>query len=220
MPDAAAQYAVPPNGRSGSRRRFGFHGLSVDWSSARAAALLGGAPPKLVVCHLGSGCSVTAVAAGRSVDTTMGFSPLEGLVMATRAGSIDAGALLHLLVEENLDPEELRRTLAEGSGWRGVSGVSDDFREVIGRRRGGNGRARLAVDFFLQSLRRAIGAMTGVLGGVDAIVFSGGIGEHSARIRAEAVTAARGSSWTSGRTTRSAWTTASSPPPVQRSARW
>ena len=95
-------------------------------------------------------------------------------------------------MEGNLDPEEIRRTLAEGSGWRGVSGVSDDLREVMAAAEGGHGRARLAVDLFLQSLRRAIGAMTGVLGGVDAIVFSGGIGEHSAHIRAEAVSAAPG----------------------------
>jgi acetate kinase len=193
MPDAAARYAVPPEWAEGfAIRRFGFHGLSVDWSASRATALLGGAPQKLIVCHLGSGCSVTAVAAGRSVDTTMGFSPLEGLVMATRAGSVDTGAVLHLLSEEKLGVEEIRRTLTEQSGWLGVSGVSADLREVLAAADDGNPRARLAVDLFVQSIRRAMGAMTGVLGGADAVIFTGGIGEHSARIRREAAAALPG----------------------------
>ncbi len=122
----------------------------------------------------------------------MGFSPLEGLVMATRSGSIDPGAILHLLVEEKLDPGELRTTLTEHSGWQGVSGVSVDLRQVIEAADQGHPRATLAVDLFVESLRRAIGAMAGVLGGADLIVFTGAIGEGSALIRRRAVTALGG----------------------------
>jgi acetate kinase len=193
MPPHASLYAIPRDWteRLGIRR-FGFHGLSVDWSTSRAAEMLGGDPARLVVCHLGSGCSVTAVACGRSVDTTMGFSPFDGVVMATRAGSIDPGALLHLLIEEGLGAEEIRTTLAEKSGWLGVSGISTDLREVLAAADRGDERARLATDLFIQSLRRAIGSMAGVLGGADAVVFTGGVGEGSARIRYEAATALSG----------------------------
>ena len=193
MPAGAAQYAIPVEWTEGFEiRRFGFHGLSVDWAVSRAAELLGGVPAKLVVCHLGSGCSVTAVESGRSVDTTMGFSPLEGVMMATRSGSIDSGAILHLIMEKGLRASDIRTTLAEASGWFGVSGVSADLRDVLAAADGGNERARLASELFVQSLRRSIGAMAGVLGGADTVVFTGGIGEASARIRAQAAAALPG----------------------------
>ena len=193
LPAAAAQYAVPLEWAERYQiRRHGFHGLSVDWATSRVAQVLGRAPRRLVVCHLGSGCSITAVEAGRSVDTTMGYSPLEGLVMATRSGSIDAGAVLHLVAERGLSAREVRATLTERSGWLGVSGISADLQAVMAAADAGHARARLAVDLFTQSLRRSIGAMAGVLGGVDAIVFTGGVGERSARVRRAAATALPG----------------------------
>src|SRR5262249_26966334 len=137
---------------------------------------------KLIVCHLGSGCSITAVAGGRSVDTTMGFTPLEGVMMATRSGSVDPGLLLHLQSACGVGLEELRDALASRSGLYRVSGVSGDLRQVLAAT-GSNPRARLAYDRFVWTLKRAVGAMAGVLDGVDALVFTGGIGENSARVR-------------------------------------
>jgi acetate kinase len=186
MPEAAAGYGLPHEwNEKWGLRRFGFHGLSVAWSVGRAAALAGTLPARLVVCHLGSGCSVTAVAEGRSFDTTMGFSPLEGLVMGTRAGSVDPGLLLHLIRHLGVSADDLAHTLSERSGLLGLSGVSGDLRAVLAAADAGAPRARLAYDRFLISLRRAMGAAAGVLGGVDAVVYTGGIGENSARVRRE-----------------------------------
>jgi len=190
LPDAASRYAVPESWADRfAVRRYGFHGLSVDWAVSRTAALCGALPQKLIVCHLGSGCSVTAVAAGHSVDTSMGFSPLEGVVMATRSGSIDPGALLHLVIEEKIDPTRLRTILNEESGWKAVSGLSADLREILDAQAHGHARAALAVDVLVQSLRRAIGAMAGVLGGADRLVFTGAIGEGSPLVRSRAALA-------------------------------
>ena len=184
MTPAAAGYGVPFEWEEKyGARRYGFHGLAVDWAVGRAEALLGGLPSRMVVCHLGSGCSVTAVHAGRSVDTSMGFSPLEGLVMGTRAGSVDPGLLLHLQTARGFTPERLARALANESGLLGVSGVSNDLRQVLSAIDGGHARAKLAYDRFAISLVRAVGGAAAVLGGLDALVFSGGIGENSPKVR-------------------------------------
>ncbi|MDF3068329.1 MAG: acetate kinase [Polyangiaceae bacterium] len=192
LTEASAGYGLPHEwSERWGLRRFGFHGLSVDYAVERAGELLGAIPQHLIVCHLGSGCSVTAVEDGRSVDTTMGFSPLEGLMMATRSGSIDPGLLLYLQEQCHVGIAELRETLTKRSGLLGVSGISGDLRQVLEAADGGSARARLAYERFVLSIRRSVGAMAGVLGGVDALVFTGGIGENSARIRRDCVSALR-----------------------------
>lgn len=192
MPEAAAGYGLPFEWTERwGLRRFGFHGLSVAYAVERANELLVAPPSRLIVCHLGGGCSVTAVEGGRSVDTTMGFSPLEGLMMTTRSGSVDPGVLLYLQQHCEVGIEELRETLTKRSGLRGVSGVSGDLREVLEAADSGSSRARLAYERFVLSIRRALGAMAGVLGGVDTVVFTGGIGENSERVRREATSALR-----------------------------
>jgi acetate kinase len=135
-----------------------------------------------VVCHLGSGCSVTAVRDRRSVDTTMGFTPLDGVPMATRSGSLDPGVMLHLL-SHGVSPEELEHGLEHESGLLGVSGISADVREVIAAADGGNGDAQLALGVFVHAVARAVGSMAAVLGGLDCLVFTGGIGENADGIR-------------------------------------
>ncbi|HEV7518063.1 MAG TPA: acetate/propionate family kinase [Thermoanaerobaculia bacterium] len=190
IPDAAAVYAVPYEWTlKWGLRRFGFHGLSLAYAVRRAGEMLGKVPERLVVCHLGSGCSVTAVHEGRSVDTTMGFTPLEGVMMGTRSGSVDPGLLLYLERQHGQDTAELEDALNQRSGLLGVSGVSGDLRQVLEAAGAGNDRAKLAYGIFVHTLRRAVGAMTGVLGGVDALVFTGGIGEHSARVRQDVAAA-------------------------------
>lgn len=192
LPEAAAGYGLPLEWTERwNLRRFGFHGLSVAYAVERTRELLGALPRHLLVCHLGSGCSVTAVADGRSVDTTMGFSPLEGLMMATRSGSIDPGLLLYLQEQCHVGIDELRETLTKRSGLHGVSGVSGDLRKVLEAADGGSSRAQLAYERFVLSIRRALGAMAGVLGGADALVFTGGIGENSARVRRDTANALR-----------------------------
>ena len=174
IPDEAATYALPAQVRKEwGIRRYGFHGLSVQWASERVRV------PRLVVCHLGGGCSVTAVRAGRSVDTTMGFTPLEGVPMATRAGSVDPGALLYLL-KHHLTLEALDRMLEQESGLAGLSGMSGDVRELESSN---TPAARLALAVFTYRVATAVGAMTTALGGLDALVFTAGIGENSAHVR-------------------------------------
>jgi acetate kinase len=181
---AAAGYALPTEWtQRWGLRRFGFHGLSVQWSVDWARRNLQPFPRRLVVAHLGSGCSVTAVLDGRSVDTSMGFTPLEGLMMGTRAGSVDPGLLIHLLTHLGVTALELEDVLTNRSGLLGVSGVSADLREVLAAADAGNSNAWLAYDRFIFCARRAVGAAAGVLGGIDALVFTGGIGEHNARAR-------------------------------------
>jgi acetate kinase len=190
LPAAAATYPLPYAwSEQWGLRRFGFHGLSVQHALAQATRLLGRTPARLIVCHLGSGCSITAVAGGRSLDTTMGFTPLDGVMMATRSGSLDPGLLLFLQARAGVGLDELRDALANRSGLLGVSGVSADLRKVLAAADGGSARARLAYDCFIWTLRRAVGAMAGVLDGVDAIVFTGGIGENSARVRGDVAAA-------------------------------
>jgi acetate kinase len=175
IPDEAATYALPRRLRDQGIRRFGFHGLSVQWAAERVPAT------RLVVCHLGGGCSVTAVDGGRSVDTTMGFTPLEGVPMATRAGSVDPGALLYLL-RHGISTAELEGLLEHESGLVGLSGLSGDVRELEAS---DEPAARLALDVFAYRIAQAVAAMAVPLGGLDALVFTGGIGENSASVRAE-----------------------------------
>jgi acetate kinase len=174
IPPEAATYALPRRLRDLGIRRYGFHGLSVQWASEQVSV------GRLVVCHLGGGCSVTAVRAGRSVDTTMGFTPLEGVPMATRPGSLDPGALLYLLRRE-LTLDELDRALEHESGLLGLSGRSGDVRELEAS---DDAAARRALDVFAYRVATAVGAMAAALDGLDALVFTAGIGEHSADVRA------------------------------------
>jgi acetate kinase len=166
-------------------RRYGFHGLSVEWATGRAAELLGRRQSELqlVVAHLGAGSSVTAVSAGRSVDTSMGFTPLEGLMMGTRSGSVDPGILIALL-NDGMLPRELDDGLEHRSGLLGVSGSSASVRELEAREADGDDAARLALAMFSRRAAAGIAAAATALPRVDGIVFTGGIGEHSAAIRA------------------------------------
>ena len=188
IPEPAAGYGLPFEWTERfGLRRFGFHGLSVAHATERAREMAGRTPPRLVVCHLGSGCSVTAVKDARSIDTTMGFTPLEGLMMGTRSGSVDPGLLLHLQSRHGLGPAELWEALTEKSGLLGVSGVSGDLREVLAAADTGLERAVLAYERFILFAKRAIGSMLAVLGGLDALVFTGGVGENSPRVRRDLV---------------------------------
>lgn len=167
-------------------RRYGFHGISHQYCAHRAARILGRelSSLKLITCHLGNGCSLAAIRDGQSIDTTMGFTPLEGLMMGSRSGSIDPGILIHLLRHSGCTVDELDHLLNHDSGLIGISGVSNDMRQIVAEIERGNERAKLAFDIFVQRLRSNIGAMLASLGGVDALVFTGGIGENSAAIRA------------------------------------
>jgi acetate kinase len=182
---AAATYALPRDwtDRFGLRR-FGFHGLNVAWCAEHAARSLGAeSSRRLVVCHLGSGCSVSAVLDGRSVDTTMGFTPLEGVPMATRSGSVDPGLLLHLLAS-GISRDELAAGLNQRSGLLGMTGLTG-LREVERAARAGEERAQLALDVLVRGVSGAVAAMTTALGGLGALVFSAGAGEHSPLLRAD-----------------------------------
>ena len=188
LPPAARTYGGPYSWVEAGLRRYGFHGLSHEYVAGRVTQLLGVEPAslRLVSCHLGGGCSLAAIAGGESVDTTMGFTPLDGLVMATRSGSVDPGILLYLL-RHGCTADELDGMLERDSGLLGLSGVSADLREVLAARDRGIDRARLAVDVFVHRLSAGIGSMTAALGGADAVAFTGGIGEHSPEIRARAL---------------------------------
>ncbi len=166
-------------------RRYGFHGISVQYSTRRAAELLRVSPnsSRLIVCHLGNGASVTAVENGKSVDTSMGFTPLEGLMMGTRSGSIDPSILVYLIRHQGCSADQIDEMLNRKSGLLGVSGISGDMREILEAVDKGNERARLAYQIYAHRLTREMGAMLAVLGGVDAIVFTGGIGENCAPLR-------------------------------------
>jgi acetate kinase len=187
LPEEAWRYPVPERWyREWGVRRFGFHGLSVAWATERAATLLGRPIEDLaiVVAHLGSGCSVTGVLAGRSVDTSMGLTPLEGLMMSTRSGSIDPGILLRLLEDERVALPELADTLDHGSGLLAVSGLSGDVREVSSAADAGDERARLALAMFERRAAAGIAGAAVALPRLDALVFTGGIGERAAGVRA------------------------------------
>jgi acetate kinase len=191
LPDAASTYALPAAWRDRWQvRRYGFHGLSHSWIARRVPKMLGvaTADTRIVSCHLGAGASLCAIAGGRSVDTTMGFTPLEGLVMATRSGSVDPGLLLWLLERSDMNERELAAALEHDSGLLGLAG-SADMRDVVAGVRGGDQRARLAFDVYLHRLRAGIASMTAALGGLDVLVFTGGVGEHSPEVRSGAVDA-------------------------------
>lgn len=163
MPPEASTYAIPRRWREEwGVHRYGFHGLSVSWAAEQVPV------PRLVVCHLGGGSSVTAVRDGRSIDTTMGFSPLEGIPMATRSGSVDPGALLYLLREHRLSPDELDRALEHDSGLKSLGGLDDPLGFAV----------------YTYRVAQAVAAMATALGGLDALVFTGGVGEHRADVRA------------------------------------
>jgi acetate kinase len=177
----AATYALPSDW---PRRRFGFHGLSHAYAARRAAELVSGAVPdlRIVSCHLGAGASLAAIAGGRSVDTTMGFTPLDGLVMASRAGSVDPGLVLWLAEHRGVPLAELSDALEHRSGLTGLAGTGD-MRELLDR---DDERAQLALDVYLHRLRAAIAAMAAAMGGLDVLAFTGGVGEHAPAIRAAA----------------------------------
>jgi acetate kinase len=190
--DAAATFALPAEWRMRwALRRYGFHGLSHAYASRRAAELTGQPDPgrpaglRVVTCHLGSGASLAAVSGGQSFDTTMGFTPLDGLVMATRSGSVDPGLVLWLEEHAGLPAGELAEALEKRSGLAGLAGTGD-MREVLSRAAAGDERAVLGRDVYLHRLRAAIAAMAAAMGGLDVVAFTGGVGENAAEVRARA----------------------------------
>jgi acetate kinase len=187
IPPAAHVYALPHDyyERHGVRR-YGFHGISFQSVSRTADAILGGrlSELKAVIAHLGNGASVAAVAGGRSVDTSMGLTPLEGLVMGTRPGDVDPGVLLHLMRELGLSTEDLDQVLNKQSGLLGISGSSNDMRDILEAAAHGDDRARLAVDVYCYRLRKYIGAYAAAMGGLEVLVFTAGVGENSSEVRA------------------------------------
>ena len=186
LTDAAAIYPGPYRWAQREIRKLGFHGINHQYCAGRAAQMLGKNPDdlKLITCHLGNGCSLAAIRGGQSIDTTMGFTPLDGLMMGTRSGSVDPGILTYLMRTEKLDGEGLDKILNSESGLLGISGISADMREIVVAMHSGNQRAQLAFDIFVHRLCSGIGAMLATLNGVDALVFTGGIGENSAEVRA------------------------------------
>ncbi len=185
LPLEACVYPGPYAWFTQGLRRYGFHGISHHYSAQRTAQILQRDLPslRLITCHLGNGCSVAAIQNGYSIDTTMGFTPLEGLMMGTRSGSIDPGLVLYLLQQQYYSVEELTHILNHLSGLKGISGISSDMRYILQARDAGDEQATLAFSMFLHRLRAAIGAQMAALGGVDALVFTGGIGERSALVR-------------------------------------
>jgi len=186
LPPEARTYPVPGTWtRDWGIRRFGFHGLSHAYCSCRAAELLGWPLEalRLVICHLGHGCSASAVGGGRCVETTMGFTPLEGLMMATRSGSIDPSIVLHVQQRHGLTAEQVEAALNRESGLLGVSGLSADMRQILDAVRAGHPQAQLALAIYTRRVRQAIGALAVTLGGVDALVFTAGVGEHAGQVR-------------------------------------
>jgi acetate kinase len=202
MPLSAKTYPGPYEWFEQGIRRYGFHGINHQYCAERATLMLGkdkdqGSDlnsPKLVTCHLGNGCSLAAIREGRSVDTTMGFTPLEGLMMGTRSGSVDPGVLTYLMRRRHFLDEQLDDVLNKKSGLLGISGFSSDMREILAARENAGEpaklepakieRAKLAFDMYVHRLRSGIGAMAAVLGGIDGLVFSAGVGEHSPEVRA------------------------------------
>ena len=188
LPEAASVYPGPYAWAQKGIRKFGFHGINHQYCAQRAASLLDRNPAdlKLITCHLGNGCSLAAISGGQSIDTTMGFTPLDGLMMGTRSGSVDPGILTYLMREEDLNGKVLDEVLNSRSGLLGISGISADMREITAAMQSGNPRAQLAFDMFVHRLRAGIGSMLASLGGAEAIVFTGGIGENSSEVRGAA----------------------------------
>lgn len=183
LPEVARNFALPRRLRERGVRRFGFHGLSCEYvMSVLQAEDRAQAAGRIVIAHLGNGASLTAVRGGRSLDTTMGFSPLGGLVMSTRSGDLDPGVLVYLMGQEKWSPEDLNRLLNHESGLLGASGLSGDMKTLLARSAAEPAAAQ-AVDLFVYQARKFLGALAAALGGVDTLVFTGGIGEHSPEIR-------------------------------------
>jgi acetate kinase len=180
QPEIAVRFALPEKYWQAGLRRYGFHGLSYEAILHALPAIAGSVPKRLVVAHLGNGASMAAIRDGTCVATTMGFSTLDGLVMGTRAGSIDPGVLLHLL-REGMAREELERLLYHESGVKGVSGLTADMKTLL---ESAHPRAKLAVDLYCYRIGRELGSLAAALGGLDALVFTGGVGENAAAIRA------------------------------------
>ena len=186
MPAKAYMYALPYEYYEKDKvRRYGFHGTSHKYVSGRAAAMLGKKPEelKLISCHLGNGSSIAAVDGGKSVDTSMGFTPLAGVPMGTRSGDLDAGILEYLMNKHGYDMKEMMNILNKKSGVLGISGVSSDFRDIENAANDGNQRAALALEAFQYSVKKLVGAYAAAMGGVDAIVFTAGVGENDAATR-------------------------------------
>ena len=186
IPKRAFIYGLPYDYYQKLRiRKYGFHGTSHQYVAAEASRILN--KPlrklKLISCHLGNGCSITAINQGRSVDTSMGFTPLEGLVMGTRCGDVDPALITHIMRKKNFNTKQMDRILNKESGLKGVSGISNDMRLLEVKALAGNKRAKLAVDIFVYRVRKYIGAYLSVLGGLDALIFTAGIGENQPRVR-------------------------------------
>jgi acetate kinase len=181
LPEVAARLPLPERFWDAGVRKYGFHGLSCESIVHAIGAEL---PARLIVAHLGNGASITAVANGHSVDTSMGLTPTGGIIMGTRPGDLDPGVPLHILNTKLADASGLAELLNKQSGLLGLSGVSSDMR-VLHQAAGGNARARLAIEMFARSAKKTIGSYVAVLGGLDLLVFTGGIGEHDAVVRAE-----------------------------------
>jgi acetate kinase len=166
-------------------RKYGFHGTSHEYVAAEASRILNKplSSLKLISCHLGNGCSITAIDKGKSIDTSMGFTPLEGLVMGTRCGDVDPALVTHIMRKKNIDAQEMERILNKESGLKGISGISNDMRSLELKARAGNARAKLAIDIFIYRIRKYIGSYLSVLGGLDALIFTAGIGENQASVR-------------------------------------
>lgn len=184
MPDYAYMYAIDYDDYKKYKvRKYGFHGTSHAYVSGRASALCGTDKIKTVVCHLGNGASVSAVKNGKCVDTSMGLTPLEGLVMGTRCGDIDPAVIEYLMAKKGLDVHQMTDYLNKKCGVLGVSGVSSDFRDLEAAFEAGNARAKLAVDMFSYRVKKYVGAYAAAMGGLDCLVFTGGIGEHTVCVR-------------------------------------
>ncbi|MGE5112003.1 MAG: acetate/propionate family kinase [Acidobacteriaceae bacterium] len=185
MPPEAVIYPGPYEWFERGIRRYGFHGISHQYCAQRTAELLPqtGAPLRIVCCHLGNGCSLAAIRNGQSIDTTMGFTPLEGLMMGTRSGSVDPGILTYLMRSKDINAEKMDDLLNHRSGLLGISGISGDMREILAAVRRRNERAKLAFDIYVHRLQTGIAAMTASLGGLDALVFTAGVGENSPEVR-------------------------------------
>ena len=188
IPKKSYLYAIPYEYYEKDRiRRYGFHGTSHRFISQRFAQINRTNLPawKLITCHLGNGCSVCAVVRGRSLDTSMGFTPIEGLIMGTRSGDVDLGVILYLIKHHKFGPGELEELLNQESGLLGISGISNDVRDLMRRRKEGDKRAQLAIDMFCYRARKYLGSYMAVLRGAHAIIFAGGIGENSPEVRAQ-----------------------------------
>jgi len=190
LPPRAYVYGLPYEYLTEKKiRRYGFHGISHRYVSWRFARIHGRqrSDYRMITCHLGNGCSVCAIEHGRSIDTSMGFTPLEGLIMGTRSGDVDAGAILHLITHERQDPALLLGVLNGASGLKGLSGISNDMRDLLREANAGNdrsARAELAIDAFCYRVRKYIGMYLAAMGGAEVLIFTGGIGENAAAIRA------------------------------------